>query len=591
MVWSASLILCHFYGNDFCFFCEPGTHFHIMRYSSAGYALCFVFVLILLPGLLQAQDLGDIKGQKPFTLHGNLNANVIGYSANGIESRQPPFSYVISANVNASFYGVDLPFAFTYSNRQNDFSQPFNRFGLSPRYKWLTVHAGYRSVNFSSFTMAGHSFLGAGVEMNPGKFRFGFIAGRFNRSTDANTYERVDTLPYYKRNGLAVKIGVGSNKSFVDLIFLKVQDDRKSIPYDTIYPERTPEDNLVTGINSKLALGKKLFFEGEAAVSIYTDNQYAGELSGTDAPKLKKVEDIILINQSSRFYTAARASLIYKQKRFSLKAEYKRIDPNYRSLGTYYFSSDVQSLAVGPAFSLLKRKLNLRGNIGIQSDNLRNTKRNTSMRTVGSANISYNPSQKFGIDGSFSNFSTSQKAGRIPLVDTIKIYQSTSNIAISPRFTIMKPGISHMVMLMLNHTNLNDKNPLTEGITENKVNTVNLNYAVSLLKSKITITSGLNYMDLANYVGSNKAMGITAGIMYMVAKDKLMLGLTNSVMKTQYIGNNGKVIVSGFTATYNLKKHHSFRFNTYFTGNYYAEGASVPSYKEIKGDLSYGYTF
>ncbi len=560
-----------------------------MRYSYACLAL--FCLLTVFSAHLHAQDVGNLKGQKPFTLHGSFNANLIAYNSLGIEARQQPFSYVMSANATASFYGVELPFAFTYSNRQKDFSQPFNRFGLSPHYKWLTVHAGYRSVNFSSFTMAGHSFLGAGVEMNPGRFRFGFIAGRFNRSTDGNTYDRVDTLPYYRRNGLAVKIGVGSNKSFVDLIFLRVQDDKKSIPYDSIFPERTPEENLVTGINSRLALSKKLSFEGEAALSIYTDNQYAAGFTGTDAATLKKVEKLILINQSSRYFTAARASLVYKTRIFTLKAEYKRIDPNYTSLGTYYFSNDIQSLAVGPAFSLFKRKLNIRGNIGLQSDNLRNTKKNTSKRTVGSANISFNPSQMFGIDGSFSNFSTSQKAGRLPLVDTVKIFQSTSNITLSPRLTLMKTTCSHMVMLMLNHTNLNDKNPLTEALTENKVNTANLNYALSLLKSKITFTTGLNYMNMTNFSGSNQAMGFTIGIMSMLANDKLMLALTNSLMKTDYLGNSGKVLISGFTASYSLMKQHSFRLNTYFTGNYYAEGASVPSYKEFKGDLSYVYTF
>jgi len=562
-----------------------------MRFLSALFAFWVFFLLSITSATLYAQDLGNMKEQKPFTIHGSFNANLIGYNANGIDARQQPFSYVLSANATATFYGVELPFAFTYSNRQSDFSQPFNRFGLSPHYKWLTVHAGYRSVNFSSFTMSGHSFLGAGVEMNPGKFRFGFISGRFNRSTDPNTYDKVDTLPYYKRNGLAVKLGVGSNKSFVDLVFLKVQDDKSTIPYDTIYPGRTPEDNFVTGINSKLAFSKYLFFEGEGAVSIFTDNQYAAEITGEDAEKIKKFENVILVNQSSRYFTALKASLVYKVKTFSLKAEYKRIDPGYKSLGTYYFSTDLQSIAVGPSFSLFKKKLNIRGNIGLQSDNLKKTKKSTSKRTVGSANISYNPSQKFGIDGSYSNFSTSQKAGRIPLVDTSKIFQSNSNITISPRFTIMKPGYSHMLMLMLNHTNLNDKNPVTEDITENKVNTVNLNYAVSLLDLKITITSGLNYMNMTNYIGSNKAMGITAGIMGMVAKDKLMLGLTNSLMKTEYIGNKGKVFLTGFTVAYSLKKQHSFRFNTYFTGNYYAEDASVPSYKEFKGDLSYVYSF
>jgi len=559
-----------------------------IRIQHLSGSLCLLFFYV---NSSFAQDLGNLQDQKPVIFHGNFNANIIGYHASGIENRQQPFSYVFSANINASFYGIELPFSFTYSNRQKEFSQPFNRFGISPHYKWLTLHGGYRNISFSNFTLASHTVLGAGIEMNPGKFRFGFIAGRFNRSTEGNSYEKIDSLPYYKRNGMALKLGVGSSRTFIDLIVLKVKDETASLPFDSIFPERTPEENLVTGLNTRIAFSKQLYFEGEGALSIFTGNQYAPGFDGADAGKIEKYSSFILINQSSCYYTAGKAAMIYKLPNISFRLDYKRIDPGYKSLGAYFFNNDVQSIAIGPAFSLMKKKLMLRGNIGFQNDNLRKTKKSTSKRTVGSLNISYNPSQVFGMDASYSNFSTNQRAGRIPLVDTLKVFQSTSNFSLMPRLTILKPTINHIIILTFNRTNLNDKNPVTESVTENKVSMVNLVYTLSLPAKKLAINTGLNFMSLKNYMSDNTARGITAGVSAMVAKGMMMLGWTNTFLVTEYIGNKGHIFTTALNMSYKLKKNHLFRINTYYTGNYYPEGSVMPSYNELKGDIGYVYTF
>lgn len=549
------------------------------------------FLLIQCAGILQAQDLSNLKGQNPFAIHGNLSLNFQPYASFGVAARQQPFTYVVSANLSPQLYGLQLPFSFTYSNRQTNYSQPFNRFGISPRYKWITLHAGYRSLNFSNYTLAGHSFLGGGIELNPGKFRFGVIGGRFNKDTRSGPSYHSDTLPEFKRVGAAIKLGVGSKKSFVDFLLLSVKDALPSTPADSASTARRPEENLIAGFNSRITFSERLVFEGEIAASAHTSDQTAMGFGDLDSNLLKKTDKFIHLNQSTRFYTAARASLVYRAKIMSLKAEYRRIDPNYTSFGAYYMSSDIQSISVGPSFALFKRTLQVRGSLGLQNDNLRKTKQTTSVRTVGSANFSWNPSRVFGMDGSYSNFSTDQKADYLPLMDTAKIFQSNLNYSVSPRLTFMKANSSHMVYLMLNHTNLNDKNPKTEQFTENQVNTANLNYAMSLIRQRITWNTGLTYMNLSNHAGINKAMGFNAGVMGMLAGELLTVSWNNSFLTTEYTGNKGKVITSQLSIAFRLKQHHQFRVGAYYTGNYYDKGASVPSYNEIKGDFSYVFSF
>src|SRR5690606_30555610 len=100
------------------------------------------------------------------------------YGTSGIASRRQPFSWYITGAPVVSIYGISFPFSMTVSEQERRYAQPFNRYGVSPRYKWLTLHAGYRNVRFSDFTLAGVNMLGGGVEINPGIFRFGAMAGR-----------------------------------------------------------------------------------------------------------------------------------------------------------------------------------------------------------------------------------------------------------------------------------------------------------------------------------------------------------------------------------------------------------------------------
>lgn len=112
--------------------------------------LLFLFFTII----SKAQDVEHINLKKPVTFHGNLNFQLDYYSANGIPARQKEFSWIINGNPVLNVLGIDLPFTFLFSNFGNKYSQPFNQFGLSPRYKWITMHLGYRNLTYSNYTLA-----------------------------------------------------------------------------------------------------------------------------------------------------------------------------------------------------------------------------------------------------------------------------------------------------------------------------------------------------------------------------------------------------------------------------------------------------
>lgn len=174
--------------------------------------LILSFCFSLLFGIADAQDIEQMIKQKPFVINGTLGLGVGTYNSSGIPARQRAFSYLFNGAPTVSIYGVSFPFSVVVSDQQRGFTQPFNQYGISPTYKWITVHAGWQSIQWSPYTLAGYNFLGGGVELNPGKLRFGFIYGRFNKAIeeDPALITAFSQTPAYKRTGFSTKLGWGT---------------------------------------------------------------------------------------------------------------------------------------------------------------------------------------------------------------------------------------------------------------------------------------------------------------------------------------------------------------------------------------------
>jgi hypothetical protein len=551
-----------------------------------------ILFFFLLAGNSEGQDLADLKNQKPFTFHGSVGLNLMAYTVSGIPARQDPFSWVFSANATISFYGIDLPFSIAISDKQKNYSQPFDQFGLSPHWKWITGYIGYRNVTWSQFTLAGHTFVGAGVELTPSILRVGFIYGRFDRKTAYNTTDVVNNAPGYTRLGYAIKLGVGTKDNFFDIIVLRIRDDSNSVKQPDTGTINNPEQNVVTGFNSKFTFTKKLTWETEAAVSIYTTNTGAPPLSDiSDDKTLNSLNKFFGINQSSEYNTAIHSSLSFKGKGYTLKLDYKRVDPNYQSLGAYFFNDDLQNITFSPSFSLFKRKVNIAGSIGLQNDNLRKTKKATSNRTIGTLNLSINPIQQFGIDLGYSNYSINQKAGNQPLIDSVKVHTSNHTVLISPMVILTGSSLIHSIIGNYSYTLFRDKNPYTADYTGFNVQTAQLNYILGLIQSKWSFTSGLNWTRMNNTGGINSCYGGTLGVSKSLLNSKMNLSWNNAVTLNTGTGIDTWGFNSNFLCTYAVTSHHNFKLNLYYTGSFADAGAESQHFNEVKGDLSYVFTF
>ena len=165
---------------------------------------------------LDAQDLGNIKKQKPFTMSGSIGASANFYNSNEPITSRPPFGWNIYGHFTPTVYGISLPVSFVITQYGKSYQQPFTMFGISPTYKWAKLLLGYRNIQFSPVTFDGQSFRGAGLELNPGKLRFAAFYGKLNRKVNEDTTSGRFMAPQFSR------IGYVANLAWVLLLIILI---------------------------------------------------------------------------------------------------------------------------------------------------------------------------------------------------------------------------------------------------------------------------------------------------------------------------------------------------------------------------------
>ena len=557
--------------------------------------LLFLALPVLISGALQSQNLEGLGKQKPILLSGGITARTIFYDANGIPNRRQPFSYIFTGSPTISiFNSFTIPLSFTYSEQDRSFRQPFNQFGMSPYYKWITIHAGYRNINYSQFTLAGYTFLGAGVELRPGIFKLGFISGRFNRATPVDTNTKSFQPFTYSNHGSAAKIGIGKGVDFFEVSMLRAKDDSSSVhPVKEFKGTVTPAENIVIGINGQIKFLKDFTFAVEAATSLYTrDLKNTSPLSDSANKGFTKIlGNFISTNSTTERYNAIQTSLAFHQKIFSARLQYRRVDPDYKTMGAYFFNSDIENVTFAPSLNLLKNKFRFGGSIGYQHDNLKKQKQTTSSRIIGSANLSTDFNDHFGIDFSYSNYSNTQLRKTILLGNTFRIAQVSENYSFTPRYILATEKYVHSLVFSANYNVFSSVDKTIDNLSDTKSNNYFLNYQITLVPKNLTYTFNLNYTDVKSASFEDGNYGVTLGVNKVMNNSKLTAGWLGSFLKGLHGPSTGLILNQNVNVNYRINKHHSFGTTVSFINNRSQQTVFTPSYSEWQADLNYRYVF
>lgn len=513
------------------------------------------------------------------------------YEASGTTDRQAPYGYSINANTTLRWKNFSIPFSVVLNEQGRRFEQPFNRFGLSPTWRWGKVHLGHRNLRMSKFILAGQTMYMAGVELTPGKLRFAAIRGRLNEAAGVDDPNFL--RPRFQRNATVLKLGRGDDRSHFDFVFMKGKDDLNSLNSepDSIRDATLAQENSLFGIKWRQPFIKgKLIFDFDAAASTFTEDiRYEPIDFSEEVPSIHRIRFIIRPNGSTHFSYAGETSLRWQSRSFGMAAIYRRVMPEYEAMGVNYLLTDVEALTLNPSFTLWQGKVVLGGSLGRERNNLDEHRLDNTERAIGSVDLNISPVPQFGIYAQYSNYTIQQQVFRDELSnDSLLIDQINRNLTVSPRFSIFKPNGTHTILATLNYQILDDQNQATEQFADNDLLNAFLNYVISMPSTGWNIRAGLNYFRFDAELFGNERLGTSIGLSKNFGDTGLTLSTNGAVSSIRQKGKEDGMNYSLNTkANYAFSKKSSISFQLFFLKNDLPER----SFSETRGQLRYNYRF
>lgn len=581
----------------------------------------FAFCIIFTANAQIRERVNEIKNSDPFAISGSVGAG-LGVSYNSNTPGSTPFSSNIYASLNLSFYSFQLPISIYFNNNTTSFSYPqlpTFHLGFTPTWRNWRFHLGHSSMHFSNYTYSGLTFLGVGAEYQGKLFRMGVFGGHLQQATrikgydDRTAFQQLAdsllglnvpeaNLPQYRRDAVGFKIGVGNERNFIDLSFLKAKDKIKSLPeewQDSI----APKENLTLGLSGRFAIGKWFSFTANIGGSVYTqdtrDSLLALVAEDETVKKVTKYTNWLMpLCNNTIFRFAGDAAMNFRVKSFSASLTYRFIQPDYVSLGANNFNQNSHSLGAVINASMFKGRSNISAIGYIQRDNLNKKQMYTNQVATYSLNWNNSIGNIFNLGISYSGIKQDQYDGTYAVVDSLRMNQIVHTLTVSPTFSFQRT-YDHSISLNCNFIQNKNLNKLNHNGANVQTLTIGANYGIDFSAIRLGFDVGYDFSMSTSEYANYDSHGINLGLRYKIMqKEKLSWNLNYNgsfaynLQKNADTDNNFSISNSlGSNFTYN--KAHTAAL--YLSLSNYSDreriGQRVQTDLDCRFTLSYSYSF
>ncbi|OMP77864.1 hypothetical protein [[Flexibacter] sp. ATCC 35208] len=507
-----------------------------------------IYIPILFVQQASAQAIDQLGVKKGITMNGSINTSTNAYKAFGMAQRRDPFAWYLNGNINMNLFGYAMPFSFSYSNQGTQYSQPFNQYRFAPSYKWVKLYLGTTSMQFSNYTLAGHVFNGAGVELTPGKWRIAAMYGTLEKALN--------------RKGYGTKIGYENNGNSYSIALFTAKD---GIPKDATAHDDSAHD--------------------ATAIDAITKNQTAAFAIKQHITKRIFADAEYSISQlNNLYYDAIQAGLGYTANSYSIQLRYERVAPDYTTLGAYTVVNDMRNVTIAPTLQFWKGKITLSGNAGLQVNNLNHQKMSDTRRWVANINTSITPNDHWTMSANYSNFNTFTRVRPLadpyftnPL-DTLGYYQVNTTYNSMLMYRIGNSAIT----INTSFQHASDKNDANDNLSS--FFTGNLSYTYLLKKHDMSLTTAFNYYYNTSAGFNTEFFGPNLNISKQFFNKTCKVALLTTYNSTKVASTQSDLFNTGLTLGYTPKgKKH-----TISSSLLYMQKDAV---REYTGTMNYSYSF
>ena len=518
--------------------------------------LLVLFTLFSLPILAQQVDLENIDTQlkeklkkKPFSISGSASVSGV-YNQASDSPTDEPFLYFFNGNITLGFYDWTMPINYRYTNQGDalDYQIPFkfNRLSLHPKYKWILAHIGDVSMSFSPYTFNGLQFTGGGLELTPEKYplRASFMGGQLAKATEYDG--RPQTIPTYERWGYGTKLSYKKEDLEIGGILFFANDKANSLSIPI--PDEKKIYPLSNQVYSGFAKYKPLHFVevfGEYALSL---------LGNTQSQK--------------QDFTAYNAGINFIFTKASVGVRYEKVDPDYKTLGAYYFVNDMENITLNSSLNLFKGNVSIATSIGRQHDNLNQQKPKQSNQWVGSANVNAKVTPKLSLSGSYSNFTmfTNKLINPFDRINNPQLYEHPQD---SINYRQVSQNTNANIAYAINEKQnitlsysfndvVNKQNDIVRRGGISRFHNAGVAYMVQFPESKLSLSPSFNYSYSIVAREKTQVMGPSLTVGKAFFEDKLNTTLLGNYSVSQSATSKGSTANAQLNVNFLPWKNHQF---------------------------------
>ena len=518
--------------------------------------LLILFTLLSLPILAQQVDLENIDTQlkeklkkKPFSISGSASVSGV-YNQASDSPTDEPFLYFFNGNITLGFYDWTMPINYRYTNQGDalDYQIPFkfNRLSLHPKYKWILAHIGDVSMSFSSYTFNGLQFTGGGLELTPEKYplRASFMGGRLAKATEYDG--RPQTIPTYERWGYGTKLSYKKEDLEIGGILFFANDKANSL--SAPIPDEKKIYPLSNQVYSGFAKYKPVHFVevfGEYALSL---------LGNTQSQK--------------QDFTAYNAGINFIFTKASVGVRYEKVDPDYKTLGAYYFVNDMENVTLNSSLNLFNGNVSIATSIGRQHDNLNQQKPKQSNQWVGSANVNAKVTPKLSLSGSYSNFTmfTNKLINPFDRINNPQLYEHPQD---SINYRQVSQNTNANIAYAINEKQnitlsysfndvVNKQNDIVRRGGISRFHNAGAAYMVQFPESKLSLSPSFNYSYSIVAREKTQVMGPSLTVGKAFFEDKLNTTLLGNYSVSQSVTSKGSTANAQLNVNFLPWKNHQF---------------------------------
>lgn len=249
---------------------------------------------------------------------------------------------------------------------ESKFSQPRNRFTFRFGLPWLQFVLGDSYPRMNDLILWGKRVRGLQGGLHLGFFNVDVAFGQTRRAIVFND----SRAPVFEQDLFAIRPSFGSGRHFqLGFTLMRVRDDRNSISGGT-----NPKDNVAFGPDLLIAIdNRRIELRASAAISFLTNDISGGALSkdsvaanfDVDLPfDPQDYEKYFILNESTvpldprdGTSVAWQAALILRYFRNQFEFGYRRLGPEYLSLGQSFLRNDLRGWYVRDRIGLLQNRL------------------------------------------------------------------------------------------------------------------------------------------------------------------------------------------------------------------------------------------